>query len=380
LLFQGVWSPDIPLIQLTFPLMTAKLQILAVTPPPSPGAPGTPAIQNFLEGHYESIALQNLPMPSHRGGLGGMLSLIRLISRVKAEVKRTNPRVLYFPLPDPASPSFLAGAVLLAATRKRFPRTVLHLHTLGLAERLARLSGPLKALVRRGYGKPDLAIVSGKDGRGEAELLHAARTEVVPPGVPDVWEDGPRSRHNSPPTVLFLGTVCEEKGVGVLIEACKILHDRGHKFLCKIAGPAVSETVLAGLRQQAAEAGPVINFLGPISGDAKWELFAESDVFCAPSRSASESFSLATVEAMMSGLPVVATHWRALPEIVADGKTGFLATVNDPRATADKLAKLLRDPILRQVMGNSARNRFLDHYRVDTFRYAMESALAAAGA
>lgn len=360
--------------------MTAKLQILAVTPLPPPGAQGTLAIKNLLEGSYENIALQPLPLPFPGGGPAGILSVFRLISRVKAERKRTNPQALYFSVPDPASPSFLAGAALLAATRKRFPRTVLHLHTLGLAERFSRLSGPLKSLVRLGYGKPDLVIVPGKDGQAEAEILHATRTEVIPPGVADVWEDGPRSRHNSPPTLLFLGRVCEEKGVGTLIEACKILHSRGHKFFCKIAGPGASAAALDRLRQQAAEPGLPVDFIGPVEGDAKWELFAESDVFCSPTQDPSESFSLATVEAMMSGLPVVASHWHALPEIVADGKTGFLVPANDPRATADKLAKLLRDQILRQVMGNSARNRFLDHYRVDNFRQAMETALAPAGA
>ena len=73
--------------------------------------------------------------------------------------------------------------------------------------------------------------------------------------------------------------------------------------------------------------------------------------------------------------PVVATLETALPEIVADGKSGFLVPVQDPKATADRLAKLLRDPILRQVMGSSARNRYLEHFHVDTFRHRMEEAL-----
>lgn len=358
--------------------MTEKLKILAVTPAP-PATTGALTTQTFLEGRYESIDLHHLPVTFSGGGMGGILSVFRMISRVRAESKRLKPQALYFSLPDPGSASFLTGAVLLAATRKLFPRTILHLHAHGLAERLARLSGPLRALFRLGYGKPGLVIVPGKDGRGEAEILHAGQTAIVPYGVPDVWEDGPRSRHNTPPTILFLGTVCEGKGAGILIEACKILHSRGHKFFCKIAGPAPSEAELAKFRQQAAECGPVIEFTGPVTGDAKWELFAESDIFCTPTQSASESFSLAAIEAMMSGLPVVASNWRALPEIVADGKTGFLVPVNDPRATADKLAKLLRDPILRQVMGNSSRNRFLDHYRADVFRHAMETALATAG-
>jgi glycosyltransferase involved in cell wall biosynthesis len=78
---------------------------------------------------------------------------------------------------------------------------------------------------------------------------------------------------------------------------------------------------------------------------------------------------------MMSGLPVVASNWRALPEIVAEGKSGFLAPPRDPKALADRLAKLLKDSLLRQIMGNSGRNRYLSLYGVDVLQQTMESTL-----
>ncbi len=342
--------------------------------------------QYLLEGQYETLELHHIRMAFSenleqvgRAGFDKVLHLFGLIVEITKARARLKPDVLYFPPAGPNMVPFLRDCVLLIATRWMFPKTVFHFHAAGLPELFDRLSGPLKTLFRLAYDKPDVAISISKNGLRDAEFLHAKQTALVPNGIPDVfWEDGPRARYNSVPTILFLGMVCEEKGVGVLIEACKLLQARGVKFSCKIAGRPSSEEELAKLREKAAELGTLVTFTGPVSGDAKWELFAECDVFCFPTYYASESFGLVVVEAMMSGMPVVASNWRALPEIVAEGKTGFLTPVQDPKATADKLAKLLRDPILRQVMGNSARHRFLDHYRVDVFQHGMEAALGLA--
>lgn len=356
--------------------MAEKLKVLVVaqTPPPFHGQ--SIMTQYLLEGRYETVELHHVSATTADNQPVPLLKLILQIAKLRRALR---PEVLYFAPSPTNTKAFLRDCAILIATRRKFPKVVLHLYIEGLAEFHARLSGLKQTLFRLAYDKPDVAISISKNGLRDAGFLHARQTALVPNGVPDVfWEDGPRARYNSIPTILFLGMVCEEKGVGVLIEACKLLQARGVKFSCKIAGRASSEEELAKLREKAAELGNLVSFVGPVNGDAKWELFAECDVFCFPTYYASESFGLVVIEAMMSGMPVVASNWRALPEIVAEGKTGFLTPVQDAKATSDKLAKLLRDPILRHVMGNSARNRFLDHYRVDVFQHAMENALGLA--
>jgi glycosyltransferase involved in cell wall biosynthesis len=95
-----------------------------------------------------------------------------------------------------------------------------------------------------------------------------------------------------------------------------------------------------------------------LSGDAKFETFSRSDIFCFPSHYDAETFGLVLLEAMSFGLPVVATRWRGISSIVREGQTGFLTPIKDSVALADKLEALLLDPELRRSMGAKGREVF----------------------
>jgi glycosyltransferase involved in cell wall biosynthesis len=364
-------------------LVPQKLKILVVaqTPPPFHGQ--AIMTEYFLQGAYDRIELHHIRMAFSedieqvgRAGLGKVFHLFALIGRIAAARVRLAPDVLYFPPAGPNLVPFLRDCVLLIATRWMFPRTAFHFHAAGLPGLFDRLPGALKILFRLAYRRPHVAISISKDGLRDAAFLGARRTALVPNGIPDVWQDRPLQRNHPIPQILFLAMVCEEKGAGVLIDACRILMGQGVKFSCQIAGRASSEEELKLLREKAKGMEHLVEFVGPVTGDRKWDLFARSDVFCFPTYYASESFGLVAVESMMAGLPVVTSDWRALPEIVDEGQTGFLVPVKDAAATADRLRRLLDDPALRQRMGGNSRERFLNDYRVEVFHRNMENALA----
>lgn len=85
-------------------------------------------------------------------------------------------------------------------------------------------------------------------------------------------------------------------------------------------------------------------------------VFAASDIFCHPSRW-QEAFGLVLAEAMSCGKPIVATTVGGIPEVVEDGKTGFLVPPGDLAALAGKLVWLARDAGLRESMGRAGRER-----------------------
>ncbi|GLS86358.1 glycosyl transferase [Cypionkella aquatica] len=75
-----------------------------------------------------------------------------------------------------------------------------------------------------------------------------------------------------------------------------------------------------------------------------------------------EAYGLAYLEAQAAGVPVVAQRVAGVPEVVADGETGFLTAEGDDAAAAAAIARLLRDPDLQRRMGQAARVRVLrDH-------------------
>ncbi len=97
--------------------------------------------------------------------------------------------------------------------------------------------------------------------------------------------------------------------------------------------------------------------------EAVADLICSSDVFLLPSES--ESFGLAALEAMSSGVPPVTTNTGGLPEVNIHGETGFLENVGDTEAmTADTL-KLLTDEKLHRTLSENARKRVMENFTTD---------------
>jgi glycosyltransferase involved in cell wall biosynthesis len=89
-------------------------------------------------------------------------------------------------------------------------------------------------------------------------------------------------------------------------------------------------------------------------------LMAAADIFTLPSRF--EGLPMSVIEAMLTGLPVVATNVRGPAEQVVDGVTGLSVPAGDPTALGAALGRLVRDPGLRASMGQASRQRALDCY------------------
>jgi len=83
------------------------------------------------------------------------------------------------------------------------------------------------------------------------------------------------------------------------------------------------------------------------------QLYADCDLFVLPTRA--DVSSLASMEAMATGRPVIVTPVGGIPDIVCDGKTGFLIPPNDAEALTDRMRRLLADPALRRRMGAEGR-------------------------
>lgn len=86
------------------------------------------------------------------------------------------------------------------------------------------------------------------------------------------------------------------------------------------------------------------------------------DIYAALSRSNSESFGVAIIEASACGLPVVVTDVGGLPEVVRDKKTGFVVPHEDAEAAATALSRLVQNPCLRKSMGKAGRDYVIENY------------------
>lgn len=151
-------------------------------------------------------------------------------------------------------------------------------------------------------------------------------------------------------TIAAAASLTKKKGIEYLIEAVKELHKAFPALKLLIAGDGPErDTLEAKTRALRLEAN--ITFLGAF--DDVQAVYAASDVFALSSLW--EGLPNALLEAMASGLPVVVTDVGGISEVVRNGENGLLVPARDARALAEALARLAREPKLRQVLGTRAR-------------------------
>jgi D-inositol-3-phosphate glycosyltransferase len=200
-----------------------------------------------------------------------------------------------------------------------------------------------------------------------------SKVVVVPPGVNlcrfyPIPKDEAAEYIGVPPCgrmLLFVGRIEPLKGLDVLIEAIGIIRQQGileqNPFCLVIIGgepDATSEKMSAEMARVQAlrmEYGieDLVAFLGKRSQDTLPYYYSAAEAVVVPSQY--ESFGMVALEAMACGTPVVASQVGGLAYLVQDGVTGFTVPVDDPRALAEHLTTLLSDPMLRQRMGEQAR-------------------------
>jgi glycosyltransferase involved in cell wall biosynthesis len=168
-----------------------------------------------------------------------------------------------------------------------------------------------------------------------------------------------RAGRTSPPaagtTVLFVGRLDKEKNVDELIRAVALLRPDVRLEIVGDGACRASLTAIAGGLGMLART----RFHGFVSDHDLVAAYQRADVFCMPGTA--ELQSLATMEAMAAGLPVIAANAMALPHLVHPGVNGFLYPPGNVPLLAAALAELADDPSGRAAMGEASRKFIAGH-------------------
>lgn len=151
--------------------------------------------------------------------------------------------------------------------------------------------------------------------------------------------------------ILFVGSLNSNKAPDVLLKAMlKIIKHAPNSFLV-IVGDGVMRPELENYSKKSNLEGSV-KFVGYISTN-KEMYYKASDLFVLPSLS--ECFGIVNLEAMASGLPIVASKVGGIPDVVKDGINGLLVTPGDPEDLAKNILCLLNSESLREKLGTAGK-------------------------
>ncbi len=306
-----------------------------------------------------------------------ILHLFTVIGRALWEIAWFRPDLVYYPPAGPKLVPVIRDVVTLLAIRPFCRAIVFHFEAGGISELWPRglRSSLLVRLFRRAFFHPDGAVMLAPSNPPDGRVLEARRVHYVPNGIDDLGDRIAELRNacdRDRPRVLFVGVMLESKGVLVLARAAKRLWEQGLEFDLVFVGSSTPE-IARSVRETCEPFGASLRLTGVLTGDAKWRQYACAEVFCFPTYFESEAMPVVCLEAMMSGLPVVSTRWRGVPDVVVDGQTGVLVEPRDEAACADALERLLRDRDLAARMGHSGRERFLAEFNMDRYLGRMRS-------
>jgi spore coat protein SA len=311
---------------------------------------------------YPGRIKRNLPWPLRRRFLRWIFSTVRPLLK-RGDVVWVHNR-----------PEF--AATLQPSVRRAGARLVLHMHNSHLsdcaapiasaidADRCVFVSRFLEAEAR--HALPSLrrsaVLYNGADG----SLFHP----VLP--APD--------RRSGPMRILCVGRLVPDKGMHIFVDAMRLLAERGADTQGVILGTANFGSDTAAetdyVRKLRNDAPANVQFLPFTFGNALAEEFRAADIFCCPSIW-QEPFGMVNVEAMATGLPVVATRMGGIPEIFENGGA-LLVPPNNAVAIADAIERLIANPEERRRIGEAGLRSFRQHFSWEAIHSAYDRLLAEA--
>lgn len=228
---------------------------------------------------------------------------------------------------------------------------------------LRRWDPLLKRVVERGLAAH--VVVGGRSADELSGLARLSRGSLrtIHNGVPDV-ELEPMSRASAGFVVGSLGRLNAQKGYDVLVRALVALED----VTAVLVGDGEERTPLLRLADDLSVSDRLV--FHEWTDEARRYL-TSFDLFVLPSRF--EAFPLSIVEAMLAGLPVVASDVGSVSEAVVDGSTGLLVPSGDADALAGAVESLAKDPGQRRQMGARGRRRALELFTADTMAARFEA-------
>jgi glycosyltransferase involved in cell wall biosynthesis len=182
---------------------------------------------------------------------------------------------------------------------------------------------------------------------------HWGKIHTVRCGIDlDEFARRPPRPAGEPPRILTVGRLSAEKGHGVLLDAVRLLHDRGVDVRVEFVGSGPMHDELA---ERARDAGlaDLVHLAGELPPSEVNRRLRDADVFCLPSFA--EGLPISIMEAMAVGVPVVSTYVGGIPELVRDGITGRCVPAGRADLLADAIERLVSDPGVRAAMVSAAR-------------------------
>lgn len=361
----------------------AKILFILHLPPPVHGASmmgqlvrDSTTINDVFETDYINLSISKNLNEIEKYGVQKFFRLLKLQGEVFRSLLRKKYDVCYITL-TVSGPSFYKDLLIVLLLKLFRRKIVYHFHNKGVGDasklRINRFLYKFtfrntKSVILSKYLYPDLErYVNEKD------------VYYCPNGIPLNLFNGTAAKTkngNEVCKLLFFSNMMMQKGVFVLLDACKLLKYKGVRFECHFVG-AWSDISEKEFREEVKKNGleQYVFAHGGKYGADKGKFFHQSDIFIFPTYYHNEAFPLVNLEAMQFSLPVISTPEGGISEAVTDGITGFLVPQRNITALARKIETLIDDAELRHKMGEAGKEKYYSYFTIEKFEERLTNIL-----
>lgn len=366
--------------------MKPKILFILHTPPPVNGAAmvgqfikESEVINTTFDTDYINLTTSFSLDKIGKSGLGKYLTVLQIQSKIINVLISKKYDLCYMSFTAKGA-GFYKDLFVVSILKLFRKKIIYHFHNKGVAQSsISRLNN---FLYRVTFHNTQCILLSPHLYYDIARYVKKEDAYFCANGIPETKKPKSLTKAtNQPCKLLFLSNMMEEKGVLVLLEACKLLKEKGLDFECHFVGAwsDVSEEIFVATVQKFSILENVFAH-GKKYNEDKSGFFSQSDIFVFPTYYHNECFPLVLLEAMEHGLPLISTPEGGIVDIVVDGENGFLVPQRNVEVLADKLSVMIQEPTLRTQMGSAGRKRYEELFTLEKFEQNMieilESAIA----
>lgn len=347
-------------------------------PPPVHGAAmmgecihNSKIINTKFECYYINPSVSNRIAEVGKLNIKKILLFFLLLYKIFKSIKKIKPDLCYY---TPTSDGFgiYRDALTIALIQKCNVKVVLHLHNKGVKNYSKHKFAQFA--YKRIFHNTKVILIAQELYKDIEQFTSKDNIYILPNGIPLTIKDSEynkiiteRKVYSEKNRLLYLSNMMSEKGIWILLDACKDLHQRGYKFECHYIGNW-GDTTLDEFQNEIDSRGlhNIVFCHGPKYGNDKKQYFTNSDIFIFPTFYHGETFGLVLLEAMEYGLPCITTPEGGIPSFVTS-ENGILVEQKNVQQLADAIETLINDKDKREYMGSNGRQVFIKEYTIDKF-------------
>lgn len=288
-----------------------------------------------------------------------------LFFRLIKTLVKENPNLVYFTV-APVGGAFYRDFVYLLLFKLFRKKVLIHLHGKGIKKEASK--NLIKKIIYRLAFHNSIVICLAEVLKNDINDIHFGKVYTLSNGIPKINKYSNIIHKGKKVNFLYLSALDLSKGILVLVEAVRILKQKGFKdFHLNIIGNSTKTLTIEDLKEKIEKNGLVnlVSVLGPKYNAEKWEYLSKAQIFILPTKK--DCFPISILEALQFGLPVISTDEGAIPEIVEDTKTGFIVEKDNELSLADSMEWFIRNQQQLPIFEDYAKKEFENKFTIEVF-------------